>query len=205
MIISNLVNSSRVEVLHPLFKKLFDFVRSYDFSCAPLGRIDIDGDNKCDVNCDTNGDGKCDVNCSSVTEEGDNKVDIDVENDKILYVSYLQGIDAPFVTPDWSGSQLFSVNNTSDYTLAFNIKFKNVYNDFNPTSEFVYSLSQNGTILVNETPAPTEDGYLIQNVVIPPHTTYEYRLTYHFVETGQIQDNQQGKRFTADLEVEAAS
>lgn len=32
MIISNFVNSSRVEVLHPLFKKLFDFVRSYDFS-----------------------------------------------------------------------------------------------------------------------------------------------------------------------------
>lgn len=53
MIISNLVNSSRVEVLHPLFKKLFDFVRSYDFSCAPLGRIDIDGDNLYVMNTET--------------------------------------------------------------------------------------------------------------------------------------------------------
>ena len=126
-------------------------------------------------------------------------------NDKILYVSYLQGIDVNNVTPNWSGNQLFSVNNTSDYTLAFNIRFKNVYNDFDPTSEFVYSLIQNGTTIINETPAPTEDGYLIQNVVIPPHTVYSYTLTYHFIDTGDVQDYQQNKRFTADLQVEAAS
>lgn len=53
MIISNLLNPSRMEVLHPLFKKLFDFVRSYDFSRAPLGRIDIDGDNLYVMNTET--------------------------------------------------------------------------------------------------------------------------------------------------------
>lgn len=53
MIISNLVNSNRVEVLHPLFKKLFDFVRTCDFSHAPLGRIDIDGDNLYVMNTET--------------------------------------------------------------------------------------------------------------------------------------------------------
>lgn len=45
MIISDLKNSSRVEILHPLFKPLFDYVKSCDLFCAQLGRIELDGDN----------------------------------------------------------------------------------------------------------------------------------------------------------------
>ncbi len=45
MIISDLKNSSRVEILHPLFKLLFDYVKSCDLFCAQLGRIELDGDN----------------------------------------------------------------------------------------------------------------------------------------------------------------
>ena len=45
MIVSNLKNSSRIEVLHPQFKKIFDYVKSNDLLNAPLGRIEIDGDN----------------------------------------------------------------------------------------------------------------------------------------------------------------
>lgn len=44
MIVSNLVNSQRVEGLHPLFKTLFDYVKSHDLLHADLGRIEIDGD-----------------------------------------------------------------------------------------------------------------------------------------------------------------
>ena len=163
--------------------------------------IDIDGDNVCDVNCDTNGDGKCDENCGTVNT-GDGSVNISTEEDRILYVSYLKGINAPYIAPDWSATQEFSVNNTSNYSIAFNIKFKNVYNEFNPNNEFVYSLTQDGIVKVPETASPTSDGYLLQNVIIPPHTTYHYELTYRFVDTGQNQNYQMGKRFTADLEVE---
>lgn len=45
MIISNLNNSSRIESLHPLYKRLFDYVKNNDLLSAPLGRIEIDGDN----------------------------------------------------------------------------------------------------------------------------------------------------------------
>lgn len=44
MIVSNLQNSQRVESLHPLFKTLFDYVKSHDLLRAELGRIEIDGD-----------------------------------------------------------------------------------------------------------------------------------------------------------------
>lgn len=44
MIVSNLQNSSRIEPLHPLFKTLFEYVKSHDLLHAELGRIEIDGD-----------------------------------------------------------------------------------------------------------------------------------------------------------------
>lgn len=45
MIVSNLQNTERIESLHPLFKKLFDYVKSHDILNMECGRIDIDGDN----------------------------------------------------------------------------------------------------------------------------------------------------------------
>lgn len=45
MIVSTLKDSNRMELLHPLFKPLFDYVKSHDLLHAPLGRIEIDGDN----------------------------------------------------------------------------------------------------------------------------------------------------------------
>jgi len=45
MIVSNLQNSSRIEGLHPLFPRLFEYVKTHDLLHAPLGRIEIDGDN----------------------------------------------------------------------------------------------------------------------------------------------------------------
>lgn len=45
MIVSNLNNTERIESLHPLFKKLFDYVKTHDILNTPCGRIDIDGDN----------------------------------------------------------------------------------------------------------------------------------------------------------------
>lgn len=44
MIVSNLKNSERIEGLHPLFKTLFDYVKSHDLLHADLGRIEIDGE-----------------------------------------------------------------------------------------------------------------------------------------------------------------
>lgn len=44
MIVSNLQNSARVENLHPLFKTLFDYVKTHDLLHAEPGRIEIKGD-----------------------------------------------------------------------------------------------------------------------------------------------------------------
>ena len=45
MILCSLQDSERIEPLNPLFQKLFDYIKSHDFSKISYGRIDIDGDN----------------------------------------------------------------------------------------------------------------------------------------------------------------
>jgi len=55
MILSNLQNSERIEGLHPLFKMLFDYVKTHDLLNAPLGRIELDGDKLFINNVELNG------------------------------------------------------------------------------------------------------------------------------------------------------
>ena len=43
MIHGNLKDSGRIEALHPLFKELFDYVKTHDFTEIPLGRIELKG------------------------------------------------------------------------------------------------------------------------------------------------------------------
>lgn len=45
MIISNLQNSARIEPLHPLFKQLFDYVKTHDLLHMACGKIELDGEN----------------------------------------------------------------------------------------------------------------------------------------------------------------
>jgi len=45
MILTDLQNTERIENLHPLFKTLFEYVKTHDLLQAPIGRIVLDGDN----------------------------------------------------------------------------------------------------------------------------------------------------------------
>ena len=44
MIVSDIRQSARIESLHPLFKTVFDYVKSHDLLNEPCGRIELDGD-----------------------------------------------------------------------------------------------------------------------------------------------------------------
>lgn len=44
MILSHISDSERYESLHPLFKKVFDYIKSNDLLQVPAGRIELEGD-----------------------------------------------------------------------------------------------------------------------------------------------------------------
>lgn len=45
MVLDSLENSARYEVLHPLFKQAFDFIKQTDWNNVELGKIVLDGKN----------------------------------------------------------------------------------------------------------------------------------------------------------------
>ena len=53
MIIGKIKESERIEKLHPLFKKLFDYIKTNDLLLKETGRIELEGEelfiNNCDV------------------------------------------------------------------------------------------------------------------------------------------------------------
>ena len=44
MILSDLQHTERIEQLHPLFKEVFDYVKSHDLLHTECGRIELKGD-----------------------------------------------------------------------------------------------------------------------------------------------------------------
>lgn len=55
MQIGKLNQSCRIEIIHPLFKELFDFVKSHDFNDFPLGKVEVKGDDIFIMNSDVDG------------------------------------------------------------------------------------------------------------------------------------------------------
>lgn len=44
MVIGSLENTVRIETLHPLFRQLFDYVRTHDLRLQPTGRLSLEGE-----------------------------------------------------------------------------------------------------------------------------------------------------------------
>jgi hypothetical protein len=191
-----------------------------NFRCSggdPNLNIDINGDGICDINCDTDGDGVadtnidttgdnvCNVNCTS---DDDKLVDIKpTDKNLILYVSYIKSVNAVNVEPGWSATQNFIVSNQSDEAITFNVKWTNVYNDFDIKDSFVYAIKRNSIYETSSlgVVAPSKDSYLMKDIIIPPNTSYSYEIIYNYKNLDSNQNVDQGKTFTAKIEVEIAS
>lgn len=52
MYIGKIAHSSRIEMLNPAFRTLFEFINKQDFNNLPLGKIELDGDNLFIMNLD---------------------------------------------------------------------------------------------------------------------------------------------------------
>ena len=131
-------------------------------------------------------------------------------------ISYNGGanIEALNVAPGWSSTKTFTVtgNNTTSATMAYNITLKVTNNTFS-TGALTYTLSGSkssggtGTLASNiSTAASIATG--ASTTVIgsgsflnKPGEIHTYTLTVSFPETGENQNDEQGQRFAAYIEV----
>ena len=91
-----------------------------------------------------------------------------------------QELNASNMLPGASKEVEFSVENTGTLTTTYELDMKEVYNDFSPKTDLVYTLEQDGNIITAETEAPSIDEILIPAVVIEPNEiqTYKLKLTF---------------------------
>ena len=112
-----------------------------------------------------------------------------------------QELNASNMLPGATKEVEFSVENTGTLTTTYELDMKEVYNDFSPKTDLVYTLEQDGNIITAETEAPSIDEILIPAVVIEPNEKQTYKLKLTFKETGKDQNTNQNKTFTGKIQI----
>ena len=112
-------------------------------------------------------------------------------------------INANNMIPGDSFTKTFTIENTSNRTVDFNIYLQNITNEFN--DDLVYVLKDDTGSVVGETPLPVTNqnkSYLKTKLDIESNTTKTYTLTVTFKNTDEPQNDYQGKTFKGTLGID---
>ena len=99
-------------------------------------------------------------------------------------------------------TKTFSVTNTGNVTSNYNIYLSDVINTFANQSDLVYNItSDKGVNITSDTQLPSEDDSLSTNIAIGVNETHNYTLNIKFLNKNQAQDTNQGKQFSAKINI----
>jgi predicted ribosomally synthesized peptide with SipW-like signal peptide len=136
-------------------------------------------------------------------------------------------ITATSIQPGWSSTKEFTVENTSDYDMFFDINFTNTTNTFVNTDDLTYAMTavytdedhsadtvkmvdknatsvstaDKSTFAVSKTalPATSTDNQQIVRVFIPANSTEKFTMTVEYAYTDEDQNDDQGKEFSTTI------
>src|SRR5574344_829672 len=114
-----------------------------------------------------------------------------------------QEINVSGIVPGDSFTKTFTVENTSNIAVDYNIYMENITNEFN--EDLVYELADETGNVIGETVLPVTNAkkkYLKANISIDAGVTKSYTLKITFKHSDNDQNNLQGKTFTATLGVD---
>ena len=112
-------------------------------------------------------------------------------------------ITANNMIPGDSFTKTFTVENTSNRAVDYNIYMENITNEFN--EDLVYTLEDETGSVISETPLPVtnkDKTYLKTTISIEAKTTKTYTLKITFKNTDEPQNDYQGKTFKGTLGVD---
>ena len=112
-------------------------------------------------------------------------------------------ITANNMIPGDSFTKTFTVENTSNRAVDYNIYMENITNEFN--EDLVYTLEDETGSVIGETPLPVtnkDKTYLKTGISIDAKTTKTYKLKIIFKNTDEPQNDYQGKTFKGTLGVD---
>ena len=181
--------------------------------------LDINGDGVCDIMCDTDGDNKCDTNCietpyngmgtgtSSSTGNADHNTGtamliIRFSDGETVNVDNLVPDDQPFADNIVRPYNAFTVENLSDYPMYYSLRWRVQANTF-VTNNLQYMVSStNGGPNIGYQPAPRNNEYIIERVMIPARATQKYTLSFTLIGLNRPQNEDQNRIFRGTVEIE---
>ena len=146
-----------------------------------------------------------------VVGNGSSNVEFTTSENGSLTVSYINGISAENVFPGWTGTQKFTIKNTTNKTIVYSINLIDVVNTFE-TDNFKYTLKADGVVVkdpsgnpIELVPALKKDGVVAQNLVITAGSEVTYTIDYLFEYLDRPQNEDQGRAYKSKIEIRMVS
>lgn len=97
----------------------------------------------------------------------------------------------------------FSITNTGTVSTAYDVYLSEVANEFADPTDLAYSIASNdgGYNTISDVQVPLSSSKIISSYNIEPNTTQNYILTIKFLAKDTNQDINQGKSFSAKLQI----
>ena len=124
-------------------------------------------------------------------------------NELNLIFTGTKEITANNMIPGDSFTKIFTVENTSNRAVDYNIYLQNITNEFN--EDLVYTLEDTTGSVIGETPLPVtnkDKSYLKTGISIEANTKKTYTLKITFKNTDEPQNDYQGKTFKGTLGID---
>ncbi len=124
-------------------------------------------------------------------------------NELNLIFTGTKEITANNMIPGDSFTKIFTVENTSNRAVDYNIYLQNITNEFN--EDLVYTLEDTTGSVISETPLPVtnkDKSYLKTGISIEANTIKTYTLKITFKNTDEPQNDYQGKTFKGTLGID---
>ena len=124
-------------------------------------------------------------------------------NELNLIFTGTKEITANNMIPGDSFTKIFTVENTSNRAVDYNIYLQNITNEFN--EDLVYTLEDTTGSVISETPLPVTNkgkSYLKTGISIDANTKKTYTLKITFKNTDEPQNDYQGKTFKGTLGID---
>src|SRR5574344_1795614 len=139
------------------------------------------------------------------TVTGNTTAHQDVVTAGSMSITYADGAEVSLenAIPGDTVTKLFSVTNTGNVATNYDVYLSEVNNQFVDQTDLAYSLvsTDGGYSTSSDVQIPSASGKIVSSQTIAASATHTYTLTIKFLAKDEAQDDNQGKAFSAKLQV----
>ena len=103
-------------------------------------------------------------------------------------------------------SKTFTVENTGDVVVYYDIKLNDLVNNFANPDDLVFTLSgSNGGAYIKKTTMPVSNPIIASSIKLEPGVKHSYVMSITFLKTDEDQSNNMNKTFSANINISSST